>query len=138
MEPTEAVRSLYEAYQDRDWERARALLHEDAIVDMPATLERAADREAIIEFERSYPEPWGTLTVHRVFGDQEGAAAEVTVIAPDGARYAFGAFWRMKDGLLHYGVEYWVTVGGELPPTERAASPATIAARAAWEASLLN
>jgi ketosteroid isomerase-like protein len=136
MEPAEAVRSLYQAYENRDWERARACLHEDAIVDMPATRERAAGRDAIIDFERSFPEPWGTLTVHRVFGDESGAAAEVTVKAPDGARFAFGAFWRTKDGLLHYGVEYWVTVGGELPPAVRAGSPETVAARAAWESSL--
>lgn len=136
VEPTDLVRALYRAYQDRDWEGARVCLHEDAIVDMPATLERAAGRDAIIDFERSYPEPWGTLTVHRVFGDDKGAAAEVGVNAPDGARYAFGAFWRTKDGLLHYGVEYWVTVGGELPPASREGSPATVAARQAWEASL--
>jgi ketosteroid isomerase-like protein len=136
VEAIDAVRSLYEAYQARDWERARACLHEDAIVDMPATQERVVGRSAIIDFECSFPEPWGTLTVHRVFGGGEGAAAEVGVTAPDGARYAFGAFWRLKDGLLHYGVEYWVTVGGELPPPTRAGSPATVAAREAWEASL--
>ncbi|MGH8996775.1 MAG: nuclear transport factor 2 family protein [Acidimicrobiales bacterium] len=136
MKPADAVRALYEAYQDRDWERARACLHEDAIVDMPATLDRAAGRDPIIDFERSYPEPWDTLTVHRVFGDEGEAAAEIGVKAPDGARFGCGAFWRTKDGLLHYGVEYWMKSGGELPPAVRADLPTTVAARAAWESSL--
>ncbi len=136
MEPVEAVRSLYEAYQGRDWERARALLHPDVIVDMPATGERLLGRDDVVSFERSYPEPWGVMTVHRVFGDASGAAAEVTVNAPDGGRFAFGAFWRVEDGLLHYGVEYWVTAGGDSPPPSRASSAETLAARAAWDASL--
>jgi ketosteroid isomerase-like protein len=134
--PAEHVRALYEAYQARDWEAAGACLHEEAVVDMPATAERLAGRAAVLDFQRSYPEPWGTLVVHRVYGDDTGAAAEVTVRAPDGPTVALGAFWRTRDGLLHYGVEYWVTPGGEDPPASRASSAATVAARAAWEASL--
>lgn len=136
MNPVVVVRALYEAYQARDWEGARACLHEDAIVDMPATAERLDGRDSIVEFQRSYPEPWGVMTVHRVFGDETGAAAEVTVRAPGGQRFGAGASWRTRDGLLHYGVEYWATVGGESPPDSRAESAATRAARAAWDASL--
>jgi hypothetical protein len=29
------------------------------------------------------------------------------------------AFWRRRDGLLHEGVEYWVTVGGDAPTPGR-------------------
>jgi hypothetical protein len=45
-------------------------------------------------------------------------AAELEVIAPD-AVYRCVAFWRSRDGLLAEGVEYWVKVGGEQPPSYR-------------------
>jgi hypothetical protein len=138
VDPAEAVRALYQAYQARDWERARACLHQQAIVDLPASAERLADPAAIIDFHRGNPELWERIVVHRVYGDEIGAAAEVTARAADGQTPAFGAFWRTRDSLLHYGVEYWVTPGGQPPPASRAESAATLAARAAWDASLAD
>jgi ketosteroid isomerase-like protein len=113
------VRALYEAYQARDWATAARFLHPEAEIDLPATRERLAGRDQVMGFQRDYPEPWGVMTVHRVFGDDSGAAAEVEVVDPAGQRFALAAFWRQDDGLLRSGVEYWVTVGGEEPPPER-------------------
>ena len=121
MTGPELVRGLYEAYQRRDWGAAEALLHPDASVAMPATSERLSGRAGVIGFQKAYPEPWGTITVLRVLEDADGAAAEVEVVAPDGTRFAMAAFWRTRDGLLHTGTEYWVTVGGEEPPPSRPA-----------------
>lgn len=115
------MRALYEAYQRRDWAAAEALLHPEAAVEMPATLERLAGRAEVIAFQRAYPEPWGELTVRRVLEDPDGAAAEVEVAAPDGRRFAMAGFWRVDDGLLRDGTEYWVSVGGEQPPPTRPA-----------------
>jgi ketosteroid isomerase-like protein len=128
----EMVRALYEAYQERTWDRASTLLHLDAVVVMPSTTERLEGRDAIITFQRSYPEPWGTLSVLRVLTDAEGAAAQVRVVDPGGREFAFAAFWRAREGLLHEGIEYWIEVGREDPPSNRADSPATLAARQAW------
>jgi len=132
MDTGSSVRGLYEAYQDRDWERARLLLNPDAVLEMPATAERLVGREAIISFQRAYPEPWGILTVERVLADADGEAAQVSIVDPSGRRFGLAAFWRSYEGLLHRGVEYWVTVGGEHPPPSRYRSPATRAARTAW------
>jgi SnoaL-like protein len=126
------VRGLYEAHQDRDWSRAATFLHPGAAVDMPSTGERLVGREKIISFQRAYPEPWGIMSVGRVLSDTEGAAAEVTIVDPSGQRFALAAFWRSQEGLLHRGVEYWVTVGAELPPSSRISSEDTRAARQAW------
>jgi ketosteroid isomerase-like protein len=115
------VRRLYEAYDARDWAAAAALLHEHAVVEMPATGERLAGREGVVAFQRAYPEPWGDLRVLRVVEDGAGAAAEVEVVAPDAA-FRLAAFWRCADGLLREGVEYWVTPGGDEVPSTR--SPA--------------
>ncbi len=133
MDAADLVRDLYEAYQARAWARAAARLHPGALVEMPGTGERLDGREEVIAFQRSYPEPWGVLTVLRVLVDREGAAAEAGIVDPGGQRHAMAAFWRTRDGLLHHGVEYWVTVGGDSPPASRADSAATRAARARWE-----
>lgn len=77
MDATEQVQALYEAYQDRDWNRASAYLHRDAVLDMPATAERLTGRNRVIDFQRSYPEPWGDLTVRRVLGTSGEAVADL-------------------------------------------------------------
>ena len=115
----ELARTLYEAYQRRDWEADESVLHRRAVVSLPATAERLEGRAAIMAFNRSYPEPWGTLTVERVVVEGDQAAAEVSVVEPDGTRFAMAAFWNCRDGLLHEGVEHWVTLGGEQPPADR-------------------
>jgi hypothetical protein len=116
------VEALYTAYQARDWVRAASYLHPDAVVEMPATGERLDGRDGVIEFQRSYPEPWGTLTVLRVLGDPRECAAEVEIVDPAGQRFVMAAFWRQAGGLLRDGVEYWVTVGGDRPPPGRPTS----------------
>lgn len=121
MTAAELVRGLYEAYDRREWDAAAPLLHPRAVVEMPATAERLEGREAVIGFQRAYPEPWGELRVLRVVEAGPTAAAEVEVAAPD-ATFRLSAFWRVDEGLLRHGVEYWVTVGGdEVPPDSRAA-----------------
>lgn len=116
MTAGELVRRLYEAYQDRDWERAQECLHPEAVVSMPATSERLTGRTEVLQFQSQYPEPWGDLAVRRVVDAGDTAAAEVEIIAPDGAVYRMAAFWQASDGLLREATEYWVDPGGEPPP----------------------
>ena len=119
MPATDLVQELYEAYQRRDWNGAAELLHLDATLDMPATRERLIGRENVMDFQREYPEPWGDLTVLRVLGGAAEACAEVEIVAPE-QTFRLAAFWRAEDELLRDGIEYWVTVGGEQPPSGRA------------------
>jgi ketosteroid isomerase-like protein len=116
---TDFVRELYEAYQRRDWGGAAELLHPDATLAMPSTRERLAGREEVIGFQRDYPEPWGELTVFRVVGGGDEACAEIEVVGPE-QTFRLAAFWRAEGALLRDGIEYWVTVGGEQPPPDRA------------------
>jgi len=131
MDARDQVRALYEAYGRRDWDRAAEVLHPAVVVDMPATAERLEGRDAVIEFQRSYPEPWGRLGVRRVLGDSSRAVAEIEVIDPGGRSFAMAGFWAEDDGLLLSGVEYWVTVGGDRPAPGRAT--AFVARRAPGE-----
>jgi hypothetical protein len=103
---------------------------------MPGTSERLDGRDAIIAFQRAYPEPWGVMTVKRQWGDSLSAAAEVEVVDPAGSVFALAAFWVLHEDRLHHGTEYWVDVGRGSPPSSRASSPATEAARAAWRQAL--
>ena len=116
------VRRLYESYQRRDWESAARLLHPESFLAMPSTGEELAGPEAILRFQREYPEPWGTLSVKRAVGEGPIGVAEVEVVDPAGRRYAMAAFWQSDGERLLRGVEYWVTVGAERPPPGR--SPA--------------
>ena len=122
MSAADAVRRLYEAYQARDWAAAAELIHEEAAVEMPATGERLTGRTGVVDFQRAYPEPWGDLSVLRVVGEGDTAAAEIEVIAPE-ATFRMAAFWRSEGGLLRDGAEYWITVGGEEPPPNREHAP---------------
>ena len=119
MDADAQAEALYTAYQARDWARAAGYLHPDAVLEMPATGERLDGRDKVIEFQRTYPEPWGELTVRRVVGGADQAAAEIEIVDASGQRFAMAAFWRQRDGLLHGGVEYWVTPGGDSPPPGR-------------------
>jgi ketosteroid isomerase-like protein len=114
----ELTRQLYDAYGRRDWDRAALCLHEEAVLEMPATRERLAGRDSVIGFQRDYPEPWGELSVLRLVDAGDTAAAEVEVVASE-ATFRMAAFWVSGDGLLREGVEYWITVGGEEPPPSR-------------------
>jgi hypothetical protein len=111
------TRRLYEAYQARDWGTATSCLHPEAVLDMPVTGEQLVGRDDVMAFQRSYPEPWGTLTVLDVVDGGERAVAEIRIDAPDGT-FRLAAFWQEQDGLLHRGVEYWAT--DEEPPPGRA------------------
>jgi ketosteroid isomerase-like protein len=124
MTAADMARTLYTAYQARNWARAETLLHPDAVVDMPATGERLVGREQVLRFQREYPEPWGELTVLQALGDASSAAAEVEIRAPGGDVFHMAAFWTVRDGLLASGTEYWVDPGGRPPPGRTAYSAA--------------
>jgi hypothetical protein len=111
------ARKLYEFYQARNWTAAAALLHPQALLEMPATRERLSGRDKIIELQENYPEPWGDLTVLRVVGDDsDSSAVEFEIDGPAGV-FRCAAFWVADQRMLSRGVEYWVTVGGEEAPT---------------------
>lgn len=111
----EQVRALYERYQARDWPSAAELLHPDVQLEMPATGEVLVGRERVIGLQERYPEPWGDLSVLRAVSDGENCSvAEIEIVGPSHV-FRCAAFWVAREGVLHRGVEYWVTVGEEEP-----------------------
>jgi ketosteroid isomerase-like protein len=109
------VRSLYEQYQARDWGAAEQLLHPEVELRMPATGEVLAGRDDVLGFQVNYPEPWGELRVLQVVGgDTPTAAVELEIVGPEQV-FRCAAFWESREGHLHRGTEYWVTVGADEP-----------------------
>ena len=51
----------------------------------------------------------------RVVGQGAAAVAENDIVGP-AETFRCAAFWQARGGLLHRGVEYWVTVDGDEPP----------------------
>jgi ketosteroid isomerase-like protein len=101
------VRQLYDCFQRRDWAACATLLHPDAVYDAPRTAEHLDGRDAILEYMRSYPEPWGDLSILRIVADGDAAAAEVEVTGGQEGEFRMAAFWIAEDGALRRGVEYW-------------------------------
>jgi ketosteroid isomerase-like protein len=106
------VRSLYEAYQRRDWQACVPLLHPDAVYELPGSAGRVEGGAAVLDFQRAYPEPWGDLALLRVVAAGSEAAAEVAVTGGQEGSWRMAAFWTVRDDRLWRGVEYWVP----LPP----------------------
>jgi ketosteroid isomerase-like protein len=102
------VRSLYEAYQRRDWDACVPLLHPAAIYDLPRTGDHIEGATAVLDYQRAYPEPWGELSVLRIVATGDEAVAEIAVTGGQDGDYRMAAFWTAREGRLHRGVEYWV------------------------------
>lgn len=112
---SELVSALYESCQARDWAAAAEVLHAEVQLRMPATGEVHDGRDAVMALQENYPEPWGDLSVLRVVGNgADTAAAEIEILGPSEV-FRCAAFWEVRDGRLHRGAEYWVTVGGDEP-----------------------
>jgi ketosteroid isomerase-like protein len=107
------VRSLYDAYQRRDWDACVPLIHPEATYDLPRTDEHVDGGAAILDYQRAYPEPWGELAVLRVVAEGDEAAAEIAVTGGQGGDWRLAAFWTARDGRLHHGVEYWTPLVGD-------------------------
>jgi ketosteroid isomerase-like protein len=107
-EAGELVRQLYEAFQQRDWDACVPLLHPDATSELPRSGERFDGADAVLEANRSYPEPWGELAILRIVGEGEEAAAEIEVTGGADGDWRMAAFWTVREGRLYRGVEYWV------------------------------
>jgi ketosteroid isomerase-like protein len=117
-EAAEVVRRLWELMEARDWDGARALLHDDFQCEWPHTGERIRAPDDFIELNRNYPEPWA-IEVRRVVGEDEWAAADVAVSHPGGIARA-ASFCRLRDGLIDRAIDLWVDERSAASPEWRA------------------
>ena len=115
--PLDVVRALWQNFQARDWAAARALLHDNATIDWPATGERLVGADVFIRANAEYPEGW-TIHLLQLAALQDGRVmSAVRVDHPPGSFLAQSVFG-VRDGRIKSGEELWATC--EAPPAWRA------------------
>lgn len=114
----DVVRALWLSMEARDWAAAGRLLAEDAEIYWPHTSETIHGRENYIALNREYPEGW-EIELLSVLAAGDRAAVEARVPHQTlGVSFVAG-FYRVRDGLISGGVEYWVDEGSQTAPAWR-------------------
>lgn len=111
---------LFLAYQDRDWERARRLLCDDAVMLWHCSGECFRGAEAIVHVNRVYPEGWSI----RLLQDNlltDGRWHVVAQVDHGAARFFANSLFTLEHGLISQIEEYWASA--EAPPAWRRGLP---------------
>lgn len=112
-----AVRSMWSAFQARNWAAARRLLRDDLQAVWWTSGERFDGADAFIAVQARYPEGW---TLHLIEAERLEDGRVMSLVRVDHAPNHFFAtsFFRVDDGLIIGIDEYWATM--EPPPAWRA------------------
>jgi GNAT superfamily N-acetyltransferase len=108
-----AVRSMWTAFQARDWPAARALLRDDLQATWWTSGERFANADGFIQAQAQYPAGW---TIHLIEAERLEDGRVLSLVRVDHAPNSFYAtsFFRVDDGSIIGIDEYWATA--EPPP----------------------
>ena len=115
--PLDVVRALWQHFQARDWAAARALVHDGATIDWPATGERLVGAEVFIRANAEYPEGW-TIHLLQLAALQDGRVMSAVRVDHPPASFLAQSVFRVRDGRIKSGEELWATC--EAPPAWRA------------------
>lgn len=109
---------MWRCFEARDWDRARAELHEEFVCEWPATGERFVGADAFVAMNRAYPDVGWHVEVQRIVDAGDEVAAEVRVPSDDALDWCSG-FYTLRDGRIWRAVEYWTRREPEPPPAWR-------------------
>jgi catechol 2,3-dioxygenase-like lactoylglutathione lyase family enzyme len=121
---TTPVERLWACFEARDWDGARAELHDDFECEWPQTSERFVGPDAFVAMNRAYPDIGWHIEVQRVVASGDAVAAEVRVPSKETVDWCSG-FYTLRDGKVWRAVEYWTTSESSPPPNWRAPFRAT-------------
>jgi lactoylglutathione lyase len=113
------VERLWECFDARDWEGARAVLHDDFESEWPQTGERFVGADAFVAMNRAYPDIGWHIEVQRVVASGDLVAAEVRVPSRETVDWCSG-FYTLRDRKIWRAVEYWTATESGPPPEWRA------------------
>ncbi|MGV9232386.1 nuclear transport factor 2 family protein [Streptomyces nigra] len=119
MEPSKTVQLLWDRMQARDWAGVGALLADDVTVDWPVSGERIRGRENYVRVNAEYPEGW-SIKVLRIVASGHEVVSEVEVPHDSMGIHRVASFWRVRDGQITEGREYWTELGADPSPEWRA------------------
>ena len=114
--PLHVVRALWQHLQAREWVAARALVHDDAVMDWPATGERMVGADAFIRANAEYPEGW-TLHLLRLDALQDGRVMSSVRVDHAPASSLAQSVFLVRDGRIRSGEQLWATVA--TPPARK-------------------
>lgn len=72
-----------------------------------------------VAVNREYPEGW-SIRILRIVADGEDVVSEVEVPHVEMGVFRAASFWKVRDGVILQGREYWTSVGGDPAPAWRA------------------
>lgn len=112
MEPTEIVRAYWAAVWSRDWDAMGRTLAEDVEIFWPVTREIIRGRADVVAVKSGQANGWSVdvLAVHDA-GDV--VVSEVQLPQEDVGIFRVVSLWRVVDGMIVSGREYWTLYGGE-------------------------
>ncbi|WP_019100489.1 hypothetical protein [Chromobacterium haemolyticum] len=111
---------LFLAYQDRDWERARRLLRDDAVMLWHCSGECFRGADAIVHVNRVYPEGWSIrLLQDNLLAD--GRWHVVAQVDHGESRFFANSLFTLEHELISQIEEYWASA--EAPPAWRVGLP---------------
>ena len=112
----QTVRAMWQAFQARDWPRARSLLRADLQATWWTSGERFSSADGFIQAQSRYPEGW-TIHLIEVAPLQDGRVVSVARVDHPPGQFFATSFFRIDDGIILGIDEYWGTV--EAPPDWR-------------------
>ncbi len=101
------VERLWSFFQARNWEGARALLHEGFVCEWPQTGEVFRGRDNYIEMNRAHPAPNWRIELLRMTTEKDRVVAEVRVPSDGALDFCVGVY-DLRDGRIARATEYWV------------------------------
>lgn len=106
----QTVKKLWQAFNERDWPAAAAILHEDFVCEWWQSRERIRGRANFIAINRYYPGQW-TIRLLQVIdaGDKVVSEVEVALVSPEGVTQYDRAvsFFTLYAGKIITLQEYW-------------------------------
>ena len=110
---------MVDRIQARDWDGMAALLAADLVVEWVVSGETFRGPENFVAVQREYPEGWN-IDVLSVLSEGPAVVSEIEVPQSGVGIFRGVSFWRVEDGLIVEGREYWSSPASEEPPAWRA------------------
>jgi ketosteroid isomerase-like protein len=115
----DTVRQLWAAFQARDWNGARALLHDDLVAIWWTSGERFQGADGFLRAQSDYPEGW-TIRLIECERLEQGRILSVVRVDHPPLHFYATSFFTLNQGKIAALDEYWATA--EAPPAWREAA----------------
>jgi ketosteroid isomerase-like protein len=103
----QVAEAVWKALARRDWDGARALLHDDFVQEWPQSKERIVGRDNAIAINQNYPGGLPTMRFRRTLAGGDLAVLQVELTYGDGSRYLGVSVVEVRDGKVAKETDYF-------------------------------